>query len=120
MREDLFQLVDAALNKNESLDIESQHLLTKQHQQYIRNGLKLPVGPKRDRFKEVQLRLSELQLEFRKNQNEDEGGIWFLPQELEGVPKDFLSSLDKVTEESEGKIFPQFRLSSSHANTLVC
>jgi metallopeptidase MepB len=108
MREDLFQLVDAVLNKNESLDIESQHLLTKQHQQYIRNGLKLPVGPKRDRFKEVQLRLSELQLEFRKNQNEDEGGIWFLPQELEGVPEDFLSSLDKGTKENEGKLFLNF------------
>jgi metallopeptidase MepB len=87
MREDLFQLVDAVVDKNEALDPESSHLLEKQHKEYIRNGLKLPVGPKRDRFKEIQKRLSQLKIDFRKNENEDNDCIWFHPEELDGIPR---------------------------------
>ena len=64
MREDLFALVDAVLNKGENIDHESLHYLQKVHKEFIRNGLKLPVGPKRDRFKEIKTRLSQLTTEF--------------------------------------------------------
>jgi metallopeptidase MepB len=104
MREDLYKLVDAVLKKNEDLDQESYQLLVKKHKDYIRNGLRLPVGPKRDRFKEIKRRLSQLTLDFQQNVVEENGGIWFLPQELEGVSKDVLSGLKKGEGENKGKL----------------
>jgi metallopeptidase MepB len=63
MREDIFQLVDAAWKaekeKNE-LDEESRRLLEKERKSYIRNGLGIEKGPKRDRFKEIKKRLSQV------------------------------------------------------------
>jgi metallopeptidase MepB len=109
MHEDLYKLVDAVLKKNEDLDQESYQLLEKKHKDYIRNGLRLPAGPKRDRFKEIKRRLSRLIIEFRKNQSEENGGIWFIPQELEGVPEDVLSGLEKGKRENKGKLRLTFK-----------
>ncbi|KAK4934768.1 metalloendopeptidase [Elasticomyces elasticus] len=95
MREDVFQLVDAALKRDEKLDPESQRLLEKEHKGFVRNGLNIPAGPKRDRFKEIKKRLSQLGIAFSKNLNEEKGGIWFTAAELEGVPEDVLSLLKK-------------------------
>lgn len=95
MREDVFQLVDAALKKGDKLDPESQRLLEKEHKSYIRNGLNIPAGPKRDRFKEIKKRLSQLSIIFQKNLNEEQGGLWFTPEELDGIPEDVLSGLKK-------------------------
>lgn len=93
MREDVFKLVDAVLKRGEKLDPESQRLLEKEHKSFVRNGLNLPAGPKRDRFKEIKKRLSQLAIEFSKNLNEEKGGLWFTPEELNGVPEDVLSTL---------------------------
>jgi len=95
MREDVFKLVDALSKKGEELDAESQRLLEKEHKSYIRNGLNLPAGPKRDRFKEIKMRLSQLSIEFNKNLNEEKGGIWFTKEELDGVPEDVVDLLKK-------------------------
>ncbi|KAI9371143.1 peptidase family M3-domain-containing protein [Aspergillus egyptiacus] len=109
MREDVFKLVDAVLKKNESLDPESRRLLEKEHQDFVRNGLNLPAGPRRDRFKEIKKRLSLLSLEFQKNLNEESGGIWFTPEELDGVPEDVISGLQKGEGENEGKLWLTFK-----------
>lgn len=109
MREDVFQLVASVVKKGEELDPESQKLLEKEHKDYIRNGLGLPAGPKRDRFKEIKKRLSQISIEFQKNLNEENGGIWFTPEELDGVPDDVLSGLKKGEGENEGKIRLSFK-----------
>lgn len=109
MREDLFKLVDAAVKKNEKLDPESQRLLEREHKDYIRNGLGLPAGPKRDRFKEIKKRLSQLSIQFQKTLNEENGGIWFTPEELDGVPEDVVSTLEKGKDENEGKLRLTFK-----------
>ncbi|KIX93608.1 uncharacterized protein Z520_10786 [Fonsecaea multimorphosa CBS 102226] len=95
MREDVFNLVDAVLKKGEKLDSESQRLVEKEHKAFVRNGLNIPAGPKRDRFKEIKKRLSQLGIAFSKNLNEEKGGIWFTAEELNGVPEDVLSLLKK-------------------------
>jgi metallopeptidase MepB len=95
MREDVYRLVDAALKRGDKLDPESQRLLEKARKDYIRNGLDIPAGPKRDRFKEIKKRLSQLSIIFQKNLNEEEGGIWFTAKDLDGVPDDVLSALKK-------------------------
>ena len=109
MREDIYSLVDAAVKKKEKLDPESERLLEKELKGYIRNGLTLPAGPKRDRFKEIKKQLSELGIVFQKNLNEETGGLWFSPEELEGVPKDLLDTLEKGKHEHEGKIRLTFK-----------
>ncbi|GAB7348341.1 hypothetical protein MBLNU459_g6313t3 [Dothideomycetes sp. NU459] len=109
MREDIFQLVDAVLNKGEKLDPESQRLLEKDHKGYIRMGLGVPAGPKRDRFKEIKKRLSELSIMFQKNLNEEQGGMWLMPEELDGVPSDVVSNLKKGEGEHSNKIWLTFK-----------
>lgn len=105
MREDVFKLVDAALKKGEKLEPESQRLLEKEHKSYVRNGLNIPAGPKRDRFKEIKKRLSQLGIVFSKNLNEEKGGLWLTPEELNGVPEDVLSLLKK----EDGKYWLTFK-----------
>ncbi|KAI1379488.1 Metalloprotease [Hypoxylon crocopeplum] len=113
MREDIFKLVDAAFeaqkSKEPSLDAESLRLLEKERKGYIRNGLGLPKGPQRDRFKEIKKRLSQIAIEFQKNLNEENGGLWFTREELDGVPGDVLDGLEKGTEENEGKLKLSFK-----------
>jgi metallopeptidase MepB len=109
MREDIFQLVDAVLKKEETLEPESGRLLEKEHKSYIRNGLGLPAGPMRDRFKEIKKRLSDISITFQKNLNEETGGIWFAPEDLDGVPDDVLSSLQKGEGENAGKLRLTFK-----------
>lgn len=110
MREDIFGIVNAAYEKemkkpsNEALDTESMRLLEKERKSYIRNGLGIEKGPKRDRFKEIKKRLSLIEIEFQKNLNEENGEIWFNPKELEGVPEDVLQGFEKGSGENEGKI----------------
>jgi metallopeptidase MepB len=106
MREDVFKLVDGIASRKDSetdLDPESLRLLVKERKNYIKNGLGLPAGPPRDRFKEIKKRLSQIQIEFQKNLNEENGGIWFSAQQLEGVPEDVVDGLEKGTGEHEGK-----------------
>lgn len=104
MREDIFKLVNAAFEKKEKLDPESQRLLERERKSYITNGLGIPAGPKRERYKEIRKRLSTIQIEFQKNLNEENGGIWFTKKELEGVPSDVVEGFEKGTGENEGKV----------------
>lgn len=111
MREDVFMLVDAVFARRgkEELDPESERLLERERKNYIKNGLALPAGSQRDRFKEIKKRLSQLQIEFQKNLNEESGGIWFTPKQLEGVPEDVIDLLAKGTGENEGKLRLTFK-----------
>lgn len=111
MREDVFQLVDAVFSRRDSeeLDAESARLLDKDRKSYIKFGLGLPAGPQRDRFKEIKKRLSQIQIEFSRNLNEEDGGIWFSPEELDGVPADVVDNLKKGEGENSGKVFLTFK-----------
>ena len=113
MRDDIFKLVDAAYNTraSQNLDTEKLRILEKERQAYVRNGLLLPAGPQRDHFKDVQKRLSQLCIESAKNHNEEAGGIWFTPAELDGVPKDDvdIDGLERGSGENEGKVRVSFK-----------
>ena len=95
MREDVYKLVDSALKRKDDLDAESQRLLEKEHKSYIRNGLNLPAGPQRERFKAIKMKLSELSIKFNKNLNEEKGGDGYTKEELAGVPEDVIDTLKK-------------------------
>lgn len=115
MREDIFTLVNAVYQavktgkSNEDLNPESLRLLEKEQNSYIRNGLGIEKGEKRDRFKEIKKRLSQLQIEFQKNLNEENGGVWFSRDELNGVPEDLIEGFEKGTGINEGKLRVTFK-----------
>ncbi|KAF2651276.1 thimet oligopeptidase [Lophiostoma macrostomum CBS 122681] len=105
MRQDLFQLYDAIVRKNEDLDPESDRLLKRQHQNFLRNGLGLSREQQRQRFKEIGVRLNQLKQVFRTNQMAKSDGIWFSRTELEGLSKHVLDSLEQ---ENDGKLWLTF------------
>ncbi|RPB29709.1 zincin [Terfezia boudieri ATCC MYA-4762] len=113
MREDIFKLVKAVHNSpaSKDLDPESARLLDKTYKSHVRSGLELPVEPERARFKEIKKRLSTIAIDFSKHLNEENGGIWFTLDELEGVPEDVVSGLKKgeAGSENEGKIFLTYK-----------
>ncbi len=109
MREDIYKLVEAAFQKGEKLYPESQRLLEKERKSYITNGLGIPAGPKRDRFKEIKKRLSQISTDFQKNLNEENGGIWVTKEQMTGVPDDVVDGLEKGTGENEGKLKLTFK-----------
>jgi metallopeptidase MepB len=110
IEKDKHRLIDAGLAKSAGLDdVESARLLERERKSYIRNGLGLPEGEKRDRFKAIKMRLSQIQIAFQKNLNEENNGIWFAKEELDGVPQDVLDTLEKGTGENEGKIRLSFK-----------
>lgn len=113
MREDIFKVVDAAYASRASQDLnrEQQHVLEKERQKYIRNGLRISQESQRARFKEISKRLSELEIQCQTNLNEEKGAIWFTPEELKGVPADDIDvdSLEKGTGENEGKVKLSFK-----------
>lgn len=111
MREDVFKIVDAVFQKKDSLNLdpESLRLLEKDRKSYIKNGLDIPAGPKRDRFKEIKKRLSQITIAFQKNLNEEKGGLYFTREELDGVPTDLVDTWDKGSGENEGKLRVSFK-----------
>ncbi len=109
MREDIYQLVEAAFQKGATLVPESQRLLEREREDYIRNGLGIPPGPKRDRFKEIKKRLSEISTDFQKALNEENGGLWVTKEEIEGVQQDVADGFEKGTGEHEGKMKLSFK-----------
>ena len=108
MRQDLFDLVEAVLKKNELLDPESRRLLEIKHKSYILKGLNLPAGHQQN-LKQINVRLSKLIADFRGNLNEESGGIWFTLNELDGVPGDVIDTLKKGGVENEGKFWLTFK-----------
>ncbi|KAJ4158161.1 uncharacterized protein LMH87_008700 [Akanthomyces muscarius] len=87
MREDVFRLIDAAYATRDSqgLDEESLRLLERERRKYIHNGLLLPEGPQRLRFKEIRRRIDQLCGEAMEHLDESTAGFWAKPETLEGV-----------------------------------
>lgn len=109
MREDVFKVVDAVFKGDEKLDAESQRLLEKSHKSYVMNGLSIPAGPQRDRFKQIKKELSDISINFQKRLNEETGGIWFEPKELEGVPEELIDGFEKGEGSNAGKVRVSFK-----------
>ncbi|KAH0363029.1 zincin, partial [Aureobasidium melanogenum] len=112
----LFELVDAVVKKNEDLEAEDQRLLERYHRNFLRNGLGV-TAEKRERFKEIQKQLHQLASEFEKNLREGNKGAWFGEEELDGLPKDLVSSLTQGTGENEGKVLLPFGF--PHVSTVL-
>lgn len=120
MNESLFKLVDTVIRNQEgliSLDDESRRFLETVHRDHIANGLSLPDGsPERERFKQIKVKVGDLETEYLKNLAESKsgnGGIWFTREQLDGLPETFLARLDKS---KDGEEVDTFRVSFNNAD----
>ncbi|KAK2757150.1 metallopeptidase [Colletotrichum kahawae] len=108
MNEHVFKLVDAVFKATDqqSLDPESRNFLIKKHKEFVKNGLRIPAGKQRERFKEIRSCTDALASQFSKNLAEDKTAVYLAPAELEGFPEDTFSELEKgqTGMENEGKL----------------
>ncbi|KAI7895672.1 uncharacterized protein EV154DRAFT_494568 [Mucor mucedo] len=104
MRHDLFTVIQSYISKTDldTLDAEDARLLRKLERSFIRNGLHLSEE-KRDEFKELRKRLSEVCIEFNKNWSRESSTVKFTKEELEGLDDDFLDGLKKEEEDGVTK-----------------
>jgi metallopeptidase MepB len=103
LREDIFKLVDAVLQKCGQLDAESYHYLRRRHRKHLNYGLKIPSGPARNSFAAARKRIAELSRECQKNYNLDNSGSWIEQRQLGGVPESVLSRFKMETNEIDPK-----------------
>lgn len=101
MRQDIFKLISEVREKEEALDQESALLLERVYQQRLLTGVGIADSSKRDRFRAIQKRLTEVSTTFLENVNNDESHVRLKITELDGVPQNILSQLDKTENDEE-------------------
>jgi thimet oligopeptidase len=90
LNEDLYRAIKAYADTDPPLAGEKKRLLFFIMRDYRRAGMDLPPE-KREELKRVQLELSDLSIEFNRNALEDETTVLLTPEELAGMPEDFLA-----------------------------
>lgn len=109
LREDLYLVIKAVKNKNENLDKVQEKLLDEYILDFQRNGLELPKE-KRKIFGEKKKELVTLESEFSKNLLEWKDDLIVDKEELDGMDKTYIDSLEKI-DDNHFKIkleYPQF------------
>jgi len=94
LNEELYHAIKAYADTDPPLAGEKKRLLFFIMRDYRRAGMELPPE-QREELKKVQLELSDLSIEFNKNALEDETTVLLTPEELAGMPRDFLDQLDQ-------------------------
>ncbi|KIL85192.1 hypothetical protein FAVG1_11621 [Fusarium avenaceum] len=98
MRPDIAFLVAAVYEKEKiepdsSLDNQDRHLLAHIHSEYIRSGACLRSDDERKKLGTALEQISDLRAAAQASFTEEEDGIWFERQALEGVPENILATM---------------------------
>jgi len=111
-RSDLALLVEAVWeHEGATLDAEDAHLLRRMRRGHHSHDALLSSSPERERLQLIRRRLDEVVDTFHENvarlDRTGDGKVWFTPQELEGVPDEFVARLTKGAGDNEGKLLAQ-------------
>lgn len=114
LRDDMFQLVDAVMNKtNEgSTDPETYRFLQKYHVQFLKNGCDLR-GKARAQFESDLKRLGKAVQDYKSNLDNDSSGLWLSREELDGLPTSFLDGLRQGETDNGGKLWVNMKRAHS-------
>jgi metallopeptidase MepB len=96
MREDIFKLVDVVYHNinTEEISKESSSFLETIYNKSVQSGLGIRDAVSRERFKEIQGRLSQIHAEFRENLGSPRDEIFLTLDELDGVPESTIKLLE--------------------------
>jgi Zn-dependent oligopeptidase len=94
-REDLYRALKDYVAKGEPLSGEAKRLVEKELLDFKRSGLELPKQT-REEITALRKKLVQLEADFGKNINEYKDFAIFGASELDGLPEDFVSRLEKV------------------------
>jgi len=95
MRQDVFDNSVALQAKGFEMTAEQKRYLERDVRNGKRNGLHL--SPEiQDEVKAIKKEISELEIEFSKNLNEENTILEFTADELDGLPEDFIKELEKT------------------------
>eukprot|EP00300_Choanocystis_sp_HF-7_P012031 c17715_g1_i1.p2 GENE.c17715_g1_i1~~c17715_g1_i1.p2 ORF type:complete len:721 (+),score=188.43 c17715_g1_i1:3096-5258(+) len=108
MNRGVYQAVQAFAGTAEAsrLQGEAKRLLSQTIRDFERQGLKLS-DEKYNQVKESKKRLSELQIKFQANLNEDASFVPLSKEDLDGMPEAFVSGLEKL-EDGHFKVTTQY------------
>ncbi|XP_022240182.1 thimet oligopeptidase-like isoform X2 [Limulus polyphemus] len=98
MRQDIFDKLLILDKKTEDLKPEYKRYLERLIKMGKRNGLHLSKDIQ-EKIKEFKNKMNELSIQFNKNLNEENTFLEFTEKELEGLPDDFIDSLEKMDNE---------------------
>lgn len=92
--EDLYRAVKAYAATSPKLQGERARMLEHTLRDYRRAGMELPAE-QRERLKEIEKTLSELEIQFQTNIREDETVVPVTRDELGGMPQEFVDALQR-------------------------
>nr|XP_036577790.1 metallopeptidase [Colletotrichum truncatum]KAF6784849.1 metallopeptidase [Colletotrichum truncatum] len=109
-REDLFILIKAVHDRGEALDPEAVKYLDNLVQSFRRCGHGLLSRPQLKQYLTTRNQIDELRRESNRSIREEEGGVWFALEDLDGVPGDALARFQHGTESGQdGMRYVHFR-----------
>ncbi|KAK0383367.1 hypothetical protein NLU13_9280 [Sarocladium strictum] len=94
-REDIYLLIKAVHEKGEDLNAEQQQYLKKELKDYQRFGHGLLSPAQIEEYSRTRNKIEELQQQFNRNVREEDSGLLFSLEDLEGVPADDLSRFNE-------------------------
>jgi len=102
-----FRLVQAVADRDEVLDAEDKMWLEDELKSYTRYGHGVLSDMEIKKYLDMGNKIGAMKDDFARNLRTESGGLWFTPEELEGVPAMHLDSWQR-SDEFPGKIFVPF------------
>ncbi|GAB4829314.1 hypothetical protein Ancab_018984 [Ancistrocladus abbreviatus] len=112
-REDVYRVVKAFASKGEWINSEAKCYIQCLVRDFEGNGLSLTLA-KREEVQRLRAQIDELSMQYIRNLNDDCTSLLFSDSELDGLPSEFLQSLDR-TENGKFKV----NLRSNHVSPVL-
>ncbi|KAM0932161.1 putative thimet oligopeptidase [Dioscorea sansibarensis] len=94
-REDVYRVVKAFVERGGKLDLESKHFVRCLVKDFERNGANLTLS-KQEELERLTSQIDELTFQYIHNLNGDSSFLLFHESELDGMPREFIKSLEEI------------------------
>ncbi|KAJ0972381.1 hypothetical protein J5N97_020340 [Dioscorea zingiberensis] len=94
-REDVYRVIKAFVERGEKLDLESKYFVQSLVKDFERNGANLTLT-KKEELERLTSQIDELAFQYIRNLNGDNSFLLFHGSELDGMPQEFIKSLEEI------------------------